>query len=102
MYNNRYKKAHESGYKLQNILEIKSPFMTEEIYNQFIEINKLLIQQITAYEYFGPIGKYSNSTDTTHREEEMKAWKRTDEIKNKHKDIVNIIRKHLEAIENKS
>jgi hypothetical protein len=102
VYNNRYKKAHGSCYNLQNLLETKSPFMSEEIYNQFSEINKFLIGQITAYEYFGPIGRYRNSTDKIHREEEMNAWKRTDDIKIKHKDIVNKIRKHLNSIEDKS
>jgi hypothetical protein len=99
LYKERYKKAKEILYKFQHVLGSKSPFISEELYNDFIEIKNIMSIQITAYEYFGPIGIHKNSTNETHIKEGSEAWARTNEITNKHNEIIIKMRKYFDTLE---
>ena len=99
IYKKRYKAAHANVFKLQRIIGSKSPFISKELYSDFFEIKQLLSKQLTAYEYFGPIGKYRSSVNSVHQDEEHNAWKRTTEISDKHQMIIDKMRNYFDSLE---
>ena len=100
LYNKRYLSANESVIKLQNLLGSKAPFISEELYDDFLEIKKLLVIQINMYDFCGALQRDKFSFNETKSKEEMESWKRTEEISNKYKDIVKKMRNYLNKIEN--
>ena len=99
LYEKRYITAKKSVFKLQRLLGSKSPFISKELYSDFYEIKWLLSNQLTAYEYFGPIGKYKFSENNVHKEEVFSAWKKTDVIIDKHKTIIDKMRNYFDSLE---
>ena len=99
IFNQRYKAAHANVFKLQRIIGSKSPFISKELYSDFFEIKQLLSNQLTAYEYFGPIGRYRTSEDSVHNEEKNNAWKRTTEISEKHQMVIDKMRNYFDSLE---
>ena len=57
IYKKRYETAVNSTVKLQRILGSKSPFISEKLYNDFMEIKQLLTTQVNMYTFCGPVGK---------------------------------------------
>jgi len=99
IYNQRYQSALANVFKLQRIIGSKSPFISKELYSDFFEIKKLLSNQLTAYEYFGPIGIHCSSENSVHEDERLKAWKRTTEISDKHQMIIDKMRNYFDSLE---
>ena len=99
-YNKRYSAAHECVVKLQNILGVKAPFISEELYDDFLEIKKLLNIQVNMYDFCGPLQRDKPNFDKTKANAQLEAYTRADEITSKHKDIVFKMRNYLNSLEN--
>ena len=54
---------------------------------------------MTAYEFFGPMGRYSTSENSGHMGEKINASKRTSEIIEKHKMIIDKMRDYFDSLE---
>ena len=99
IYNERYKSANESVFNLQRILGSKSPFISADLYSDFLDIKKLLSIQLTAFEYYGPNGRNKNSQDKVHGDEATKAFLRSSEIIEKHNEIIAKMRNYFTSLE---
>jgi hypothetical protein len=98
-FTKRYTTAIDTVINLQRILGSKSPFISEELYNDFMKIKELLNIQVNMYSFCGPLQKMKGTLDKVAYNGEMEAFSRTDEITNKHKDIVIKMRKYFDTLE---
>ena len=99
MYRKRYETAINNVVKLQRLLGSKSPFISEELYNDFMGIKKLLTLQVNMYAYCGALQKRKGIFNKTMADAESEAWLRTVEISNKHNDIIIKMRSYFELLE---
>ena len=99
IYNKRYQDAQTAIYELQRILGMKSPFISEDLYEIFFDYKKMLSNQKTAFEYFGPFGILKNSNDPVHNKEMTEAYSRSAQILEKHKEIVKKMRVYFNSLE---
>ena len=95
LYLKRYNEASDSTIRLQSILRSKAPFISEDLLNDFENITKLLLGQIYAYPLCGMLpGR--NSIFTMSQMDIY--YKRTDEITNKHREIIGKMREYFDSL----
>ena len=98
-YNKRYCDANNSVVKLQHILRSKAPFISEELYNDFMKVKEFLTIQVNMYPFCGPLEREKSTFNETKAKAEQEAWDRNEEIQKMHNEIVIKMRSYFEALE---
>lgn len=98
VFSQRYQIAVAKLVAYQNLLFKYSPFISKELYEKFEELRKLVQVQTNFYPDF-KLGRIDNSEILREmKDEQLNCMKRTPEIEQKHKEIIEELREYLKTI----